>query len=46
MINGNSRGAQPPASGLRGTLGRLGPGYQPPMVANPALKPWLKPEGA
>ncbi|MBC9727744.1 amino acid ABC transporter permease [Streptomyces sp. TRM68367] len=45
MITSGSRGAPPPSSGLRGTLGRLRPGYRPPVAANPSSVKF-QPEGA
>ncbi|GHG88391.1 amino acid ABC transporter permease [Streptomyces lanatus] len=45
LLTSGSRGAPPPASGLRGTLARIRPGQRPPSLANPSLKSLLKPEG-
>jgi polar amino acid transport system permease protein len=45
LITSGSRGAPPPSSPLRGVLGRLRPGYRPPVVANSST-PTSQPEGA
>ncbi|WP_149823680.1 amino acid ABC transporter permease [Streptomyces tailanensis] len=45
LITSGSRGAPPPASGLRGTLARMRPGQRPVELSRPALKSLLKPEG-
>ncbi|MEV1079650.1 amino acid ABC transporter permease [Streptomyces sp. NPDC050211] len=49
LLVAGSRGAPPPSSGLRSTLGRMRPGYRPPAVTNTPSTPTAKmsqPEGA
>ncbi|MFC9502856.1 amino acid ABC transporter permease [Streptomyces sp. NPDC057002] len=45
LITSGSRGAPPPSSPLRTALGRLRPGYRPPVVANSSTS-MSQPEGA